>query len=460
MRAPSGLLCLVAFVPLSAACGGRPPAPDVTFDSTPYDAPCTTCVDAHDVAVPDGDSGAIVDAVDTGPIDAATVDVLDGSDATADATDVATDVHDGGILIGPCTTVGAPLMPLSEARSLSRPIWVGTTATGFAAGYRANLGGLDNVYFERVGTDGSFTGATNLSQNVFALVEGGAFAFDGTNVGMVYSSNEMGGLDVYFARTTPAGLAVGTPQRVLADTQVSELAQVAPRTGGWLAVWRSTDDTMGTVALKSQALDASGGAVGTPNTITPLGAAPGSFRLVSSATNIAVVYVDQQPLTGNVYALGITTSGSAAGAPVELSMGALSTDGVGAALTGTQLTAAWTDAGSSGTLHLRQLEVASGVPGARHDLPSIGTNVSKVGLAVDGTGFAVAMRVPWMAGGSTAMLRLDAALAPRDGLSRVGSSGGGDRVDIAARGDGTYIVGWSDATSTMTTGTLQVMRCP
>lgn len=448
-------------MPLIAACGGRPPVPDSS---------CTDCFDVvPDRPGHDGEAGAPVDGRDATPMDTA-VDVetaMDADpeaavDAALDATDARTssDVPDAGVLVGPCVPVGAPVQPVNEARSVVRPMWVATTSAGFAASYRARIAGVENVYFQPVGADGSVTGATNLSQNVFALVEGGALAFDGTNFGVVYASNSMGSLDVYFARSTPAGTAVGTPQRVSNDPQLSELAQVAPRTGGWMAVWRSTDDTMGTVALISQALDPAGAIVGTPNTLTAAGVAPGSFRLVSSTAHLAVVYVDQQPLSGNVYALDLSAAGAAIGTPTELSAGALSTDGVSAVLTGTQLTAAWTDAGSSGVLHLRQRDVASGTTGAIHNVSSIGMNVSKVGLASDGAGFAVAMRVPWMSGGSTAMVRFDASLTPRDALSRVGDSGLGDRVDIAARGDGTYLVGWADATPTLTTGTLQVMRCP
>jgi hypothetical protein len=402
--------------------------------------------------------GALLDSPDGGPGDA--MPPLDAGDARMDAG------GDGALPPMACTPVGMDIKVANESRSLARPVYVRTGGSGYVAGNLAQRAGLDNVYLTRVGTGGENLGSANVSGEVGALVEGGAVAPDGAGYLVAYSSNSMGGQDIYVRRAGTDGMPSGTAARVSNDREISEGPQVVAVSGGWVVVWRSRNDLSGESRLYSARVASAGLAVSTPMAITPPEFAAGAFDLVVDGGRVAVAYVAQgrymDVVQGVPFVLLLDTNGAPMGAPIRATSETTSnvTGAIGAALRGDQLVAVWAENIGGVFLHAARVDLASRTVGTRIPLTRAGFMVSDPGITLDGTtGYAVAFRAPTMMEGSAVMMRLDGALVPRD-LSRVGRASTGDVVRIASRGDGTFLVGWSDEQPGQTVATVQVMRCP
>lgn len=445
--------CVRTLVTLGVAismvsCGPNPRRDVIEEMEEPLPDACIGCMDGSSDA-------AMGDAVGT--------DVGDGT-PVGDGGDV---VHgdtgsDGWIPSMGCTPVGMPIQLTRESRALSRPVYVRAAGTGFVAGTMAQRDGLDNVYFTRVGTDGREIGTTNVSEELGALVEGGAIAPDGAGFVMAYGSNGMGGQDIYLRRVSMDGRPMGTPVRVSNDTEISEAPQVEPVAGGWMVVWRSRNDLTGAARLMAAHVSSSG-TVSAPTAVTPDTVAAGSFDLATDgASRVALAYIALSGGMGVPQVQRLSATGSAMGAAMRLTPMGMSfvTDTIGAVLRDDQLLVVWVDNVAGVYLHATRVNLSSGAVSPSMGLTRVGFEVSKVGLALDGTnGYVLAFRAPLMMEGSVAMMRLDGSLGVRD-ISRVGRAVTGDVVHVASRGDGLYIVGWSDEQPAQTTATVQVMRCP
>lgn len=401
------------------------------------------------------------------------IDASDAPDADALATDAreaGPDALDVVVPPGRCMPIGAGIKVANETRRLARPVYVQVNGTSFVASNVAQRGGLDNAFLTRVGDDGARIDDTNVSEEFGARVEGGAIALDGAGYVVTYSTNAEGAFSVYARRVMAGGGVMGAPVRVTSETSPfsSLAAQVVPVPGGaFLVVWRSQDDTVGRNRLMAVPLDRNlMPGVATP--VTDMMANPGAFELVADGSRIAVVYVDAQTSVGadaggpsaDAYVQQLTPMGTLMGSRVALTRGAIISDSLGAALRGDDLWALWAERVPGSSLHARHLNLASGMLGPQRDYPEAGIDVSKVDVAIDGMGLVAAFRQGSAMGGTIGMLRLTMDLVPREGVSAITMASTGDVVHVVSRGDGYYLLGWSDDVPTGTIATAQLVQCP
>ncbi len=463
IRFLGGLASCLFFV----ACGGTgrldSGGPDTIFG----DGACPQCVDGEFPDGRPGGDGGDVQGVDGA--DAVGGDAIGSDDGNPDGGGGG-DAADGGsggdgagpdaLPMGPCAPVADSVKVAREVRVIARPVYVQPGGAGFVVGNRAQRLGLDNVFLTRMGTDGASQGDGNVSELVGPLVEGGSIAADGTGYVMAFSSNDAGNIEVYVRRVSSAGAPTGAAIRVTNDAFTSQDAQIVASPGGWIVVWRSRDDGSGAMQLLASAISSGAFTASAPIPVTATGVTPGSFDVASDGTNVAVSYVSQRTATGELFAVPLMASGAPNGAPMQLTTGTIISDTTGAAIRGADLAVVWAERGATSTLHLRHANVTTRVMDVQRDVPTAGFDLSKPSIAVDGTGFVVAFRRGGSPLGTVQLMRFAADLTPRDGASRVDDATTGDIVRIAARGDGTYIVGWADDFPTGTIASVRVIRCP
>jgi hypothetical protein len=381
------------------------------------------------------------------------------ADAVADTRDVILDVP---LLPPACTMVGSQLVLADEMRVAPRQVFVAASPSGFVAGTVALRADVDNVYLTRISADGAMTGETNVSAEDGPRHEGGAFAPDGSGYAVVYSSNALGAPQVFLRRVGADGSVAAAAVQVSNVTApvAAQDARIVPIAGGWLVTWRA-QGLMGMTTLMAAPVTGSPPSVGAAQLVTPAAARPGGYELVTDGTRLAVVYVDRQSTTQDVYGVVLSATGAPSGVPVAFSAGGHAADSVGVTLRADLLTAVWNDPELESSIHAQQWTVSTGMLAAHRDLLEAGRLLSQPGLALDGTGFALAFRQAPGGVPGVGMIRYDSALAARDGVAPVSAATGGDAVRIAPGASGRFILGWADQVDlTGTRAVVQVARCP
>ena len=397
-----------------------------------------------------------------------------------------------GVALAASTCVRTPVPPAPPlftlfaregvARSYVRPAYVHATTTGFDVSVYAAVSATDDVRFRHFDDTGvpATPSASAVASNVFSLVRGGDFAphRDGGSV-VVYSSNVVGGLEIWARRVASDGTPMGDAVRLSNDTFLSEEPRIAATSDGFVVAWRSTDEVRGVTSIESRALTPAL-AVG-PQVQIAVGdviaqSTPGYFEVVSTGPLAAVAYVWRVRSAQGIRVQRVLTDGSLYGAAVEAvalpDITSLSVSYTLSATTaGDDCVLAWTTAGAPAGLRTERVSLLTGEHDTRYAYGAFGS-ISLAGIAQDGDGFVVAHQ--FVSATDTAhplhsgMIRLDSFRAPRELAMDVGVSGtAAYPVAVAARTGGRYALAWMYAgtrdTVAMTLddpNTLQFVQCP
>ncbi|MBK7191760.1 MAG: hypothetical protein IPH80_04705 [Myxococcales bacterium] len=194
------------------------------------------------------------------------------------------------------------------------------TSAGFAVSATHQADSLWNLFGYGYTSTGAATGTINYTNNVVASIFGGHVVPAGSDVLIAYDSNLTMGSEVWVARKSATGAAVGAPVRVSQDPAVYSVEpQVAALPGGGaFVVWRAFDQPPGAY-LRAAVLDASLAVVDRFD-LTPVGAAsaPGSFALVASAAGVGVAWQWASNTGNGVRYQGFTLAGCPATEVIEV----------------------------------------------------------------------------------------------------------------------------------------------
>ncbi len=248
------------------------------------------------------------------------------------------------------------------------------TNTGFAVAATHQAGSLWNLFGYGYAPTGAATGTINYTSNVVAAIFGGHVVPAGSDVLIAYDSNLTMGSEVWVAKKSAAGAAVGAPVRVSQDPAVYSVEPqlVALPGGGAFVVWRAFDQPPGAY-LRAAVLDASLAVVDRFDLTPPIAAsAPGSFALVASAAGVGVAWQWASNTGNGVRYQGFTLAGCPATEVIEVGPSTISPETVSATLVGDQVviaSAGNTALGASRVLRVRTVGLTTGLlgPSRRYD---------------------------------------------------------------------------------------------
>jgi len=267
------------------------------------------------------------------------------------------------------------------------------TSAGFAVSATHQADSLWNLFGYGYTSTGAATGTINYTNNVVASIFGGHVVTAGSDVLIAYDSNLTMGSEVWVARKSATGAAVGAPVRVSQDPAVYSVEpQVAALPGGGaFVVWRAFDQPPGAY-LRAAVLDASLAVVDRFD-LTPVGAAsaPGSFALVASAAGVGVAWQWASNTGNGVRYQGFTLAGCPATEVIEVGPSTISPETVSAALVGDQVviaSAGNTALGASRVLRVRTVGLTTGLLGPSRRFDEVA--LTHAGIAAHDGGFQVA----------------------------------------------------------------------